>query len=42
MIPLTMTASILLILLFATVWHDEPARPLVVHRRADQKQSPHE
>jgi len=42
MIPLTMTASILLILLFATVWHDEPARLPVVRRCANRKRLPYE
>jgi hypothetical protein len=27
---------------FALVWHDEPARPAVIERRAKQKQSPYE
>jgi hypothetical protein len=27
---------------FALVWHDEPARPVIIERRAKQKQSRYE
>jgi len=33
---------ILLTMLFALLWHDEPARPVIIERRAKQKQSRYE
>ena len=39
---MSLIAVILSIMFFALVWHDEPARPAVIERRANQKQLPHE
>jgi len=33
---------ILLTMLFALLWHDEPARPAVIERRKNQKRLPYE
>jgi len=32
--PLTLTTIALVILLYGAAWHDEPARPTVIERRA--------
>ena len=34
MFPLTLTTIALVILLYGAAWHDEPARPTVIERRA--------
>jgi len=34
---MSLIAVILSIMFFALVWHDEPARPAVIERRANQK-----
>ena len=39
---MSLIALILPIMFFALVWHDEPARPAVIERRANQKQLPYE
>jgi len=33
---------ILLTMFFALIWHDEPVRPPVIERRANQKRLPYE
>ena len=39
---MSLLAVILTIMFFALVWQDEPARPAVIERRANQKQLPYE
>jgi hypothetical protein len=39
---MSLAAVILSILFFALVWHDEPAHPAVIERRASPKRLPYE
>ena len=39
---MSLIAIILSILFFALAWHDEPARPPVIERRANRKKLPYE
>jgi hypothetical protein len=39
---MTFIPLILLIMFFALTWHNEPVRPAVIERRANQKRLPHE
>lgn len=42
MFLLTLTATVLMAVLFGAVWHDEPARQPVIKQRANWKQLPYE
>jgi hypothetical protein len=39
---MSLVAVILSIIFFALVWHEEPAHPAVIERRASQKKLPYE
>ncbi len=38
MLAITITATVMLTLLFATLWHNEPARKHEVEKRANREQ----
>jgi hypothetical protein len=40
MLPITMTATVLLTLLLAALWHDKPARQPVIEQRRNRKRLP--
>lgn len=42
MFLLTITATVLLAMLFGAIWHDEPARQPVIKQQANRKQLPYE